>query len=413
MADTEEKRVKKRSREQELPEGDERREKNHKRKRKSKKLHRWIVRLVVVAVLVVACLLVSRYWDALSNGAVSDWLGDIFSSNPGDGFPLAVEGNSLVAVDTTSDALAVLSNNALTLYNLNAGEEARRLHNFTDPVLKTAGRYALVAEIGATRLILEKRSGTVLEFSSPVSIVTVALAENGNFAVATGADKSHTSKVAVYDPKGKEVYSWVSAELHIVDVALDKDGDHLAVLGVGAKNGALYSELVIIDTKNEVPVRYAAEQALLCAVSFMQDNTVAAVASDMLWLAKTDGSGKQVYSYADRELVSFAFAENMVGLVLKPYGSADGGEWLMLDLAGNVLQDVPFSDGFRYLTAANGQFYLLTNQTLALYNKDGCAAKGAVGSDSRIVVVLDEEPLVVGLTAISACKWEYQAEENR
>jgi hypothetical protein len=409
MADAEEKRVKKRSRDQELPEDDAHSEKKSKRKRKSKKVRRWIIRLVIVAVLVMACLLVSRYWDALSNGAISDWLGDLFGSNPGDGFPLAVEGNSLVSVDTTSDALAVLSNNALTLYNLNAGEEARRLHNFTDPVLKTAGRYALVAEIGATRLILEKRSGTVLEFSAPAAIVTVALAENGNFAVATGADKSHTSKVAVYDPKGKEIYSWVSAELHIVDVALDETGEHLAVLGIGAQNGALHSELIIIDIKSEVPVRYAVEQTLLCAVSFMQDNTVAAVASDALWLAKTDGSGKKVYSYTDRELVSFAFAEDMVGLVLKPYGSADGGEWLMLDLAGNTLQDVSFSDGFRYLTAANGQFYLLTDQQLALYNKNGCAAKGSVGSDSRIVVVLDGDPLVVGLTAISACDWENEA----
>lgn len=401
MADKKEKRVKKRARNQELPENTSRNETGNKRKRKTKKARRWVIRLVVVAVLVTACLLVSRHWNA-----IGDWFEDLFSSNTGDGFPLAVEGDALISVDTTSDALAVLSNNALTLYNQNAGEEWRHLHNFSDPVLKTAGRYALVAEIGATRLMLEKRSGTVLEFSAPAAITTVALTENGNFAIATGADKSHTSKVTMYDEDGVEICSWVSAELHIVDVAINAEGDRLAVLGIGAKNGALYSELVIIDTQKPTPVRYEAEQTLLCAVSFMQNDMVAAVASDALWLAKCDGSDKKVYHYTDRELVSFAFADNMVGLVLKPYGSADGGEWLMLDLSGKVLQDVPFSDGFRYLTATNEQFYLLTDRQLALYDKSGKKATCAAGSDSRMVVVLDDEPLVVGLTAISVCEWE-------
>ena len=406
MADTEEKRVKKRAREQELPDDASRDETRNKRKRKSKKARRWLVRVVVVVALVAVCLLVSRYWDAISKGAVSDWLGDMWGSNTGDGFPLAVEGNALVSVNTTSDALAVLSNNALTLYNTNAGEELRHLHNFTDPVLKTAGRYALAAEIGATRLMLEKRSGTVLEFTAPSAITTVALAQNGNFAVATGADKSHTSKVTMYDQKGKEVYSWVSAQLHIVDVAIDTNDKRLAVLGIGAKDGALYSELVILDTSKQTSVRYEAEQTLFCAVSFMENDMVAAVASDALWLAKCDGSGKTVYSYTDRELVSFAFAEDMVGLVLKPYGSADGGEWLMLDLAGTVLQDVAFADGFRHLMATDDEFYLLTDRQLSMYDKNGKAANGAVNSDSRMVVVLNDKPLVVGLTAISVCEWE-------
>jgi hypothetical protein len=103
-------------------------------------------------------------------------------------------------------------------------------------------------------------------------------------------------------------------------------------------------------------------------------------------------------------------ADNGYGLSAL-YGCDDGNQCTDTseDLAGNTLQDVSFSDGFRYLTAANGQFYLLTDQQLALYNKNGCAAKGSVGSDSRIVVVLDGDPLVVGLTAISACDWENEA----
>lgn len=365
-------------------------------------LPRILLRVLLIAAVALAFLWVSRNYEALTPAAISDWLDEKLSGgSSGDGFPLSIDGDAVLSAGSLGDTLAVLSDNALTMYNKNAGEVARRLHNYADPALKLAGQYALVAEIGGTRLMLEKRSGTVLEFTAPDNIVTVALASNGRFAVATGADKSHSSKVTVYDKSGDELYNWVSADLQVVDVAFDSAGRRVAVTGLTARDADIRSVLTILSVSGDEPITYAADHVMLLSSVFSDKDTVVAVGSDVLWMAAADGSGKTDYTYADRELLSFAVSEKLTGLLLQPYGSADGGELVLLDNQGKERQVATFEDTFRCLTVDDDRILLLTDSHLASYTLEGQGAKIPIAADGRLVVAPNHRTLVIGLTAIT------------
>ncbi len=409
MAAHDDARVKKRKRKPSRPEQLSEVTREERRHKKRHALPRILLRLVLIAALVLGCLWISRHFDSLSPAAISDWFSDTFSGGGrGDGFPLTVDGDAVTDAGALGDALAVLSDNALTVYNKNAGELARRLHNYAEPALELSGSYALVAEIGGKRLTLETRRETVLEFTAPSAIVTAAVAKNGRFAIATGADKSHTSKVTVYDRRGEELYSWVSAELQVVDLAFNEAGTQVAVAGVTAKNAELYSALTVLSVAGNAPVSYEAAGVMLCAVGFADNDTVAAVGSDVLWMAAADGSGKTEYRYTDRELLSFAVSPSMVSLVLRPYGSADGGELVLLDGEGQVTHTAAFTDTFRHLTARDGQVLLLTDRSLRKFTATGPVAEAETAADGRLAVSLSGRGLVVGLTAIT----EYPLAEN-
>lgn len=405
MAANDDTRVKKRRRKPSRPEQLSESAQEERSARSRKKRHtlpRILFRLLLVAALAVSCLWISRNFDSLSPASVSDWLDEKLSGGVrGDGFPMTIDGDAVISVGTLGDSLAVLSDNALTIYNKNAGEVARRLHNYAAPAMKLAKKYALVADVGGTRITLETRSDTVLEFTAPDSIVTVALAPNGRFAVATGADKSHTSKVTVYDRRGNELYSWVSADLMVVDMAFDPTGSRVAVAGVTAKNADLHSALTILNVSGEAPVSYTADRIMLCATAFLDAQTVAAVGSDVLWVAKADGSEKTEYAYDDRELMSFSVGSSLIGLLLRPYGSADGGELVVLDSTGQPRQCIAFDDTFRCLSADGNRMLLLTDRELAAYTVEGLQGQVTTSADGRLVTALNGRPLVVGLTAVT------------
>ena len=125
-----------------------------------------------------------------------------------------------------------------------------------------------------------------------------------------------------------------------------------------------------------------------------------------MWAAAADGSGKTVYSYKDRELSGFAVGDSLVGLVLRPYGSADGGELTVLDTAANERQTAAFSEAFRCLTADGDRLLLLTEGRLRAYTADGVSGDTPVSADGRLAVAVGGRPLVVGLTAVTAYTWE-------
>ena len=402
MAAHDEERVKKRKRKRTRPEQLSETKREARTHKKRRALPRLLLRLVLIAALAVGCLWVSRNFDSLSPAAISDWFDETLAGGiRGDGFPLTVDGDAVVSVGALGDSLAVLSDNALTIYNKNAGELARRLHNYAEPALELAGSYALVAEIGGKRLTLGTRNDTMLEFTASDAIVTAAVAKNGRFAIATGADKSHTSKVTVYDRRGEELYSWVSAELQVVDLAFNAAGTQVAVAGITAKNAELYSALTVLAVSGSAPVSYEEAGVMLCAVGFADSDTVAAVGSDVLWLAAADGSGKTAYTYADQELLSYTISPSIVSLVLRSYGSADGGELVMLDETGQVTQTAAFADTFRHVAGGDSRVLLLTDRHLYSFKADGKRQQAETAADGRLTVSLANRALVMGLTAIT------------
>ena len=102
----------------------------------------------------------------------------------------------------------------------------------------------------------------------------------------------------------------------------------------------------------------------------------------------------------------FAVGDSLVGLVLRPYGSADGGELTVLDTAANERQTAAFSEAFRCLTADGDRLLLLTEGRLRAYTADGVSGDTAVSADGRLVAAPGGRPLVVGLTAVTAYTWE-------
>ncbi len=374
-----------------------------KKRRKGRSVFRLVFRLVLVAALVAGILFTYVNWDKIAPESLVVWLDEkLAGRQKGDGFPVEITGSAVLDMAETRDGLALLTDTSFLVYNSNGGEVLRRQHGFSSPILKTAGKWSLLAEAGGYRLRVESRAGAGAELTLTNHIVSAAMGKNGNFAVCTDSAQGYTSEIVVYDSKKKVKYHRYVADLIILDVALSPDGKSVAAVGVEAEQGAMKSSILLYDFDKEEPtLRVDDADQLLCAVQYFPSGTVAAVGDSAVWVLNASGTLRQKQGYGEKELIGFAVGEKAASLVLRSYGSTAGGELMAVNPSGDVAFTVPFEGTYRSIAPGSDGAVLLTSAHLYRTDVTGIQKTTDAPRDGRLVGTLGHKVIVLGLTALS------------
>ncbi len=374
-----------------------------KKRRRGRSVLRIVFRLLLVAALVVGALLVYKNWDSIAPDSLVIWLEEKLSGGQGgDGFPVEITGSEVLDMAETRDGLALLTDTAYIVYNSNGGEVLRRPHGFSSPILKTAGKWALIAEAGGTRLRLENRSSTAAEVTAENKIVSAAVSADGNFAVCTESSQGYMSEIIVYNSKAEILYHRYVTGLIILDVALSPDGGSLAAIGVTAEAGGMKSSLLLYDLDKEDPVMQVDDTGLMfCAVGFFSNGAAVAVGDTGLWMANPDGAVRQKQEYGGKELAGFAIGEKNAVVVLQGSGGTEGGELMAVDSSGGEAYTLPYEGAYRHIAPSGSGALLLTGDHLYRTGESGLEDTLDAPRDGRLVSPLGNKVIVLGLTTLS------------
>lgn len=395
-----------------------------KKRRRRSFFARVMLRLLIVAVVFVAGVWVYRNWDTLAPESLVIWLDEKFSGGEkGAGFPVDIVGSEITAMTRLKNNLAVLSDNALILYNSRGGEVDRRIHGYAKPILRSAGDYLLIAEADGLRFRLESRSGTLLDvpannektedgktttvLDKPLEnkIVTASVDARGNVTLVTGSSQSHMSEVLVYNKQGKRLYARRSAEHMVVDAAVSPDGKQVAMVSLSTDGGAMRSSLQVFDMSSaeNAPIKeYAQNDLMLCRVIYFDGGTVLAVGDSACWVVNPSGTLFEKQSYPEYELIGMTEGENSAALVLRRYGNTDGGRLLVVRSTGDVAYTADFEGSFRDISPAGSEgYWLLTGGELLHAGGKGWDQRLDIPADGRMVCGLGDRAIVLGLTSLT------------
>lgn len=383
---------------------------------KKKKRRRWgrsallhlLFRLVLVVVLVLAVALLWRNRNRLAPAALVEWFDRVVTGGEGgNGYPVAISGSQVIAMQSLGSQTAVLTDTSLIVYNSAGAVLTDRHHTYGKPVLHTGGEYMLITESGGSRYSLSTRKEILYSGQTANTLRNASVDEDGRIVLVTGSTQSYMSEVLVVDRSGKELFHWYGADITAVDAAVSPGGKRVAVLGLSAQGGEMRSTLQLFPLAGKeakAEYTYSGTGAMMVSLRCFNNGNLGVVGDSAAWICDPGGS-TEIYPYGDAELLGYAFSEKGLGLVTRGLGESDGGSFLGISPSGKQQQPVTFTGEFRHVAASESGWYLLTDDTLYDLTSDGVSRRAEAARDSLMVTELNGKPLVLSLTAITRCEW--------
>ena len=374
------------------------------RRRKKNARRRLVRRLILLTLLVTVVAVLWNHWDTLAPDKLIPRIQDALNDSGGT-YPVDVSGSNIQALAQTQNYTVTLSDSYLTYYNSAGSELTRYSCTYSHALLRTAGKYALVAEQGGKRFQLHTRSLTVAEGTASRSILAAAVNDRGQFALLTQGADGYAVDLVVYDRRGTVLYTR-SRSRQAVGVALSPTGDQAALISVEAVNGVLNTVVEAFSVTSEAAealYTYTAADTLLYRLEYLEGGRLAAVGEDGLYLLDPSTAAEPaVLSLSGQRLLSFAPADKGLAVAVRNYGDTGGGTVIVWNSRGEECVRTDFRGDLRSLTGDSKGFLLLTDGYVQSFSYTAAGEPVEVASDGQQAVRGSAGAVVLGLSTLQS-----------
>lgn len=268
--------------------------------RRRKKRRRQLVKFF--AVMLLAGVVITLYAKRDSWIPKLEGIGGKFQSvksNQGElaegNFPLSISGGIDYQTAELNGHLAIMSDAYLYIYTDNGDLYEERQHAYSNAMLQTAGKKALVYESGGNRFRVENRSSVLYSKKLEDNIIFARISEDGRAAVITDSD-TYLCRIIVYDESGKEIYSRDCVE-RVIDFAFSEDSKGCVLATVDAVEGNICSKIVSVsfDSKKD---NWSSDQIdTMCLRLYQTDDDIFVLGDTKCAYYDNKGKLKTEYAY--------------------------------------------------------------------------------------------------------------------
>jgi len=364
---------------------------------------RLFVRLLIVAAVLVVGFLIWNNWDKIAPEAVLDWAEARFgNAQVSSGFPVAVEGNSVLAMSEVNQHMVMLTDTSVHFYNSSASRVVTRNHPFSDPTMHTAGRYALITEVGGSRFRLETRRETVLSMElENRKIYASCVLSSGMVAVVTdSASQSYLCEIQVYNRRGKSIFTYQCRKYLLTSISLAANGKGIAAVGTTAEGGMLKSVLLMFNFSDTEPIEYSGSDLLLYDVNYYSSGAVLAIGDKEIWVLPARGNAVEKITLNGFEPIGYSACPTLSGLVLRRSGSTGDSYLWTIDGSGTVWKSKQMEGNFRSVSCQSSEVLVLTESHLYDFEKTTLSSEVHTPTDSLLITEYRDRPLLLTLSEL-------------
>lgn len=358
---------------------EERRALRRKKQDKRKKIA-WIVIAVLIVVLVALRISEIDFASVSQKHTDSDGHFSFNSGYDNEAYPYALDSSNDTACAELSNKIAVLTAGSFQLLNPADATEVRTVvHRYANPVLQTAGSYALIYDQGGVKFRLETDSKTLYEQTADHSILCAAVGANGTVAVATLSDSAKCS-IIVYSKSLEKINTYDISLGYVAQLAVDSSGSNIAYACFDSQNAALKT---YVCYQGDEAVTAELDCGALLDLQF-RGSKVYCVCAGGVALLDRSGELQSVFS-ADTPVQISAFCYNPAGDLVVCSAQSDTAATAQVSvISENARLDTKFDVDFvPQCIAASRSVYAVYNGTdIYLLDKSGAVTDTVSSVDS-------------------------------
>lgn len=288
-------------------------------------------------------------------------------------FPISTE-ESNVDLFTIRSKLVAADSHCLTVYDENGKKLDSFDHDFSSPVIRNAGKRALVFDFGSNGFKLFGRNGEIYSKKAEGDIMTAALGEDGTAAVLVGSNK-YASSVLYYNKEGNLIYRYDSAK-KVMSAYVTPDGKSSYICTFSSDNGEIFSQVVRVDLGEDGEQMVSEEiECLGIGCVLGSDGNINVVGDSGIFVLSADGKLITSCGY-DGDLVDFSLDEDCTAVILT--GCENNSGKLVIAEAGaadgEVFRTVACDKSVKKVKVTDSRAIVLAGSGVVSYSFSGSEA---------------------------------------
>lgn len=349
------------------------------RNERSIRVMKRLIAFLVVLLVGIGLYISYPYWLPKLEGIFDKPLTTVDNSGvvEGGNFPIAAD-EAALDVFALKNHLVTADAHRLTIYDENGKRKGSYDHDFSSPVVRSAGKRALVFDFGNTGFKLYNKNGEVYSKTAENDIMSAALGEDGTAAVLVTSDK-YASAVLYYNKEGKLIYRYDSTK-KVMAVYVTPDGRSSYICTFSSEQGEIYSQVVRLDL-NEDGEQMVSEEIECLAIGCVlcSDGNINVVGDNSLFVLSGDGKKIAEYEYSG-DIIDFALTEDCSAVILS--GSTKNSGKLVIAESGasdgKTFREISCDNSIKQVEVCGERVMLLTSSNVLAYTYAGETAGTAM-----------------------------------
>lgn len=292
------------------------------------------------------------------------------------GFPLSFSGEiSMIAV---SD-LYVYSLVSGTVYinSFRGGAVADYILNYTDPMIKAAGRYLLAYDRQGSSFSLFEGKKLITKGETPDSgyIISGTVCENGRFTLSY-RHSSAASAISYYKKNGEIISTATCREEHIISSDISDNRKYIAFAAINSIKGELYTHVYLVNTatsENVADYKFSGTAALDCM--FTSGKNIAVVCNNQriyINVSRAEVTPK-IAEYPSTVVMRASDKNANTAVITKNAQSASEYTLTLYKYNNDILYQTDISSDINSISCFHKKVYAVTSNKLMLFNSSGSA----------------------------------------
>ncbi len=355
------------------------------KKQKMKRRLKVLIALLIVVSFGLAVYLTRGYWVPKLEGILDRPHATIINDGKtvAGNFPITFDETAVNTISAFNDCIIRVDDNHIYFFDESGNEISSLSHSFANPVVKTAGKRALVYDSGGNKLSVMNKKGELFTKEIDDPILLAQIGNNSNVAVVTQNDR-YEAVMTVYDADGTLIYKWQSYK-KVVDITFNDKGDGCFVTTFKGKNGLICSYLTYLKFDSEDEQMQSGVINDLVLDTMMNDNEDCwVVGAENFYKLDKDGNVLFTYEY-NGQLIDFALNKTTAAVVVEGVGKGNGVLTIFrADSDSDNPNSVIYTEGGspKKLHSSNSLTFLLKENSIDAYDKAGnLLATANVSSD--------------------------------
>lgn len=355
------------------------------------------VAAVIIALIIVNALTPTGLIEAMQNGYAKWGSGD---------FPITVYGSNASSFSSKNGVVSVLNDSFFEIYNTDGKLMQAVSHGMSEPAFEQSeSRFLLYDRNRYTASVFNYSDKLYsLEFDKKIS--SGAIGCDGTFALITDSD-TYCNTVYVYNKDNEKVYTWNSANYYVVDVAVSRDGEGIAVCLLGSQGGYFESYVYILKFNSAEPVFTYKFSDIVSSLTVCGENYILANGFDRAYTVSW--SGKAPADIGVNGDVR-CFDSETGGTSCVVYGRSDNessNKVTVINSEGNITASFDFASVVADVAVSDSEIAVLSGNEVYVYSHSG-ALKATVPTEVKANFLgLDGDNGILLLDSLKLSKVNY------